>query len=567
MLDVDAGVHYVHEHCRGTYNNKKNIAKYVASMRSNSPAADVEPPDNIDAANVADFLPAVRNESAVISVGIRPDLASLPFDFGSLCFVCGTNFGRGMKVSKLSAGYAESKLLMLCANSKDPQATEVTRRVKGVDLAKAGARYHWNCYKLLLQQLEEAVASQQTTSTAAQLVTVQDQNIPTVSTSAQNIDWASVIPPPDKQRPAQQIIDPAQQLAASTSGAQQDHYVSSSVWTVVDCGAARSHADYLERVAAANHQCVLVTESFGNCFYDAIRQELADRGNIVTIPELRLIAAARLRANQPEWEERYVVEDNGQHEQAPTYDLFVDRTERGREWATEMSVAALAEGMDIVIRVIRTMTDDDGSVTAQAQLYDEGVVRRQSILTVGFNSAEGHYIGFRALPAPVALPAPATWPARRASSRLSFASRALSSMDYLSSLSESGSLMDIPSISSNAVDMDFDDLDDEVFLQAPASVSQPATSVRGSVAMSTDSQPSRRSDAISTASQQSVPATVLMGECASCRRTETADCPLKLQLHTDNFIRRQYCQLPAGTEQFHVVRSVSHISNNKIEAH
>lgn len=142
-----------------------------------------------------------------------------------------------------------------------------------------------------------------------------------------------------------------------------------------------------------------------------------------------------------------MVEDNGQHQQAPTYELFVDRTERGREWATEMSVAGLAQGMDIVIRVVRTMTDDDGNVTAQAELYDEGVLRRDSILTVGFNSATGHYVGFRALPITLPLPAAA---APRFTSRQSLLSSVASAMSYLSvveSGSFSGSLMDIPIMS------------------------------------------------------------------------------------------------------------------------
>jgi len=130
------------------------------------------------------------------------------------------------------------------------------------------------------------------------------------------------------------------------------------------------------------------------CF-DAVRQCIAQLGVVRTIRELRLAAGLELNLNSELYRPLYAVENEyGQNIQACTYDEFVRKTRDEKEWATQMTVAALAKALDVVIRVISTDTDRSGCNTAFSQDYCDGVNCIDKSVIVGFNKESSHYIGF-----------------------------------------------------------------------------------------------------------------------------------------------------------------------------
>jgi hypothetical protein len=62
-----------------------------------------------------------------------------------------------------------------------------------------------------------------------------------------------------------------------------------------------------------------------------------------SILELRELAATELRINRHVYEPPlYVVDDDDQRQQAPTYGLFVEQTHAGLEWVTKLTVSAVS---------------------------------------------------------------------------------------------------------------------------------------------------------------------------------------------------------------------------------
>jgi len=110
-----------------------------------------------------------------------------------------------------------------------------------------------------------------------------------------------------------------------------------------------------------------------------------------TIIELRCAAVAELRMNEAEYRRLYVIEDNGQEEQAATFDSFLLRTEEGNEWATELTVAAMARSLDVCIQVVSS-GDAHRQPTATVVNYVDGVIHPERMITVAYNSFEGHYL-------------------------------------------------------------------------------------------------------------------------------------------------------------------------------
>ena len=81
----------------------------------------------------------------------------------------------------------------------------------------------------------------------------------------------------------------------------------------------------LQNIAEVNQLAFYSTDSDGNCFYDAVRQNLMQLGITQTIEELRAVTASQLELASEIFSPLYFVEDdNGQ--QAATFKLFVERS-------------------------------------------------------------------------------------------------------------------------------------------------------------------------------------------------------------------------------------------------
>ena len=59
-----------------------------------------------------------------------------------------------------------------------------------------------------------------------------------------------------------------------------------------------------------------------------------------------------------------MVEDNGQLEQAATFEQFIHRTRDGYKWATQMTISAMATALQLTIKIISTGTDANEQPTA-----------------------------------------------------------------------------------------------------------------------------------------------------------------------------------------------------------
>ena len=166
-------------------------------------------------------------------------------------------------------------------------------------------------------------------------------------------------------------------------------------WTVDNCGTTNNHHNYLKNVAIRNGMEFLNTVGGGSCFFDAVRQCLLPYGMDRTIPQLRMAAALELEIHADDFRPLYALEDHGQGEQATTYEEFIRRTKYEMEWATAMTVAALARSLDVCIAVIATNTKPNGEVTAYQVNNTDGVVARDKVIFVGYDSQAAHYVGFR----------------------------------------------------------------------------------------------------------------------------------------------------------------------------
>ena len=93
------------------------------------------------------------------------------------------------------------------------------------------------------------------------------------------------------------------------------------IWSVDQCGFARSHADYLSRVAQSNGLTILPTQGGGHCFYNSVELCLKDLGISYNIWQLRAITADQLIRDRDIHGPVYQAdnpEDRGQFIQAQT---------------------------------------------------------------------------------------------------------------------------------------------------------------------------------------------------------------------------------------------------------
>jgi hypothetical protein len=85
----------------------------------------------------------------------------------------------------------------------------------------------------------------------------------------------------------------------------------------------------------------------------------------------------------------------GQNEQSATYGEFVRETSEGQKWATQITVAAMARSLDIVIRLISTDTDRvRNCASGFVESYRVGVNKLDMSIVIGFNKMTAHYVGF-----------------------------------------------------------------------------------------------------------------------------------------------------------------------------
>jgi hypothetical protein len=163
-------------------------------------------------------------------------------------------------------------------------------------------------------------------------------------------------------------------------------------WCVEQCGSAISHHDCLSNIARLNGVQLVETVGGGDCFFDAIRHGLLDYDIERTVSELRLAAAMQLQMNADSYRPLYALEDYGLHQQAATFELFVDRTLNGTEWATQLTVAAMAAALNSRIHVVSTTTDANGRATAWEQDFADEVTDPGRMLVVGYNRQTAHYV-------------------------------------------------------------------------------------------------------------------------------------------------------------------------------
>lgn len=158
------------------------------------------------------------------------------------------------------------------------------------------------------------------------------------------------------------------------------------------CVRPTSHAQCLQQWAASNNARLIETVGGGDCFFHAVQIGMSALGESHTIARLREAAATELATGAGDYRDLYRVEDYAV--QMPTFDLFVQSTWDGTEWATELTVSALACALGVVIRVVSSGTDNNGRPTASfLPYYNPAALDTGRIVTVAYNADEGHYLG------------------------------------------------------------------------------------------------------------------------------------------------------------------------------
>jgi OTU-like cysteine protease len=194
----------------------------------------------------------------------------------------------------------------------------------------------------------------------------------------------------DGQEFQQPSFDPSKQFSRNTPPEPEPMSIEDN------CAPARSHTECLRRWAERNNAQLLDTIGGGDCFFHAIQIGLAQLGIKRTIAELREAAATEMTMNATAYRPLYYTEDNLLREQASTFEQFVQRNFDGSEWATEITVSAMARSLDVVVRVVSSGTDENGYPTAAVLPdYNGGIVDNRRVITVAYNAAESHYLALR----------------------------------------------------------------------------------------------------------------------------------------------------------------------------
>jgi acyl transferase domain-containing protein len=311
------------------------------------------------------------------------------FEWSVKCFICNENLKTKDKRGKLKKVYKvqkkdlhgtvslQHKFMSLCQDRGDKCYVDLSRRILTAgNLCDVGASYHKSCFDSLLSrhklpQIQLSEHQVQSPTRSADKFTVDDLSHELVAHCSSAVDVSS-----SQHSSAVQVVT-----------AQQ--------WTVENCGQAASHHEYLLNVAHVKGMRHGETLGGGDCFFDAVRQGLLDLCLSRTVTELRLAACLELQLNAQEYRSLYMVDDGGQHVQAATYDEFVRRTRDGGEWATQMTVAAMAKALNVVIQVVSTDTNSAGGITAWMHTFSDGVTSHDGkVIVVGYNKQTAHYTAF-----------------------------------------------------------------------------------------------------------------------------------------------------------------------------
>jgi predicted GIY-YIG superfamily endonuclease len=349
----------MHHKCQLKYTDKRRIEKFVRSC------------GQITANDVTRVAAAVSSASACVAT-TDESTTELPrssqysddesVNYEVQCFICGDRVNKNRtgwqkKASHVCTDSMERCVIDICSRSSTSTAADVKRRIAGVSLTAVRAVYHKKCYSSLRR------------------LPLDSQSVP----MEVEID-ASPAP----------IVNELEERTASERDVQHLRL------PAVDLAQCGSHAQYLQLIAASNNLRLVQTIGDGDCLFSAVQQSLRHRGTDTTIQQLRQVAARQLELHAHVYRPLYMVQycDTSpmQNRQAPTFDLFVYRTEHESEWATEMTVSAMARGLDAVIRVISTAETNNRQLQAFATDYTEGVNDIHNIITVGYNAAEEHYI-------------------------------------------------------------------------------------------------------------------------------------------------------------------------------
>ena len=353
----------IHENCRVRYNDAKNIQKAAASISiseldsvvdSMSVCSDMDRDIDISSisSSIANNVPTNIGEDKLQDADV--------FKWSNNCFICAKqlNTGKGRKkfvkyhkISKKSD--VRETILNLCKNRSDDIANAVSMRIASVDLFGVGAGYHRQCMLLFTKNVQ-CIGKQRdvVTTTNVDEIKKEDINVnnleePNTSVGIANVDFTSQFCVHDVNTNNVNEIE-----NADVQSSKLAEYSVIPQWTVDNCGQSNNHQIYLKNVAIRNGMEFLNTIGGGSCFFDAVRQCLIPYGMTRTIPQLRMAAALELEIHADDYRPLYALEDHGQGEQATTYEEFIRRTKYEMEWATAMTVAALARSLDVCIAVI-----------------------------------------------------------------------------------------------------------------------------------------------------------------------------------------------------------------------
>ena len=355
--------HYVHEKCRKLYTNARNIRKCMSAINPHDTSNIVDDiictaPDSVVATQIPQSACTSASSASIACTSTSVVLDTPAADYKSCCLLCSKTVTRNKRqdVVVVKQRSTQQTLSNMVHNSDVDE--HMRNRISGVDLLAVSARYHKKCYAAFPKQMKTSHS---------------------LSVSAES-DRHSVPCTDDTVRDGHDTFE------AVVAGTE----LALSVLRVTDCGVAQSHAQYLTNVAVTNRLQLIPTVGGGNCFFDAVHFGLMQHGLQRTVQELRELAAIELSINRHIYAPVYHVEDDVQ---AATYDSFIERTRRSTEWATELTVCAMARGLGMVIRVVSTAGTSRGQPTAFVKDYDDGVPPHAAVVTVGYNAAEGHYVG------------------------------------------------------------------------------------------------------------------------------------------------------------------------------
>jgi len=486
---------YIHNSCRASYTLARNMKQCVAKAEQVDLGVTTNiVPVTIDGQNAdqsvqGECVAGVASQltetvvQSELAHGTRREL----FDFMTCCLFCGSDIQyRHHLVSTVRSSQTKETLMQFAGNSTDELRNTIAARIRFIDLVEVGAKYHKTCFTSF-------------TKTKCDI-----RSLP--ATAVQQNDVSLNVSQSDL---------PSDLIQCETG----------TVWSVDNCGPARSHAEYLQNVGRMNHIQLLQTVGGGDCFFNAIEFGLQEFGMVRSIQELRNVAATELYINRHQYAHRYVVEDYEQRQQARTFETFVELTGSGSEWATELTVTAMARGLNMVICVIST-AGPSTQPSAFCRFYREGVTRHDQIITVGFNAVEGHYVGFRCGVVPV----------------IADVSRHFSAMsvDTNPDVAVGMSVGSVSGFAEQEADqaMDEDDGDDVFGTETTMPIPTP-TQPHGDISMSVSSEYSM----MGCQPQHSLS----HNQCANCRRCETADCLLQLKTHRGAFIHRHIRLLAAAS--------------------